>query len=128
MFKEHEKFWAFVVLVVAIAGLALLGSTLGSLATNSEEANQASQAALLARLRILDGAVVGLIGIAGMAAQSLFKNSSTEENMAAAVGELSKKAPPTTVDPEDVTPGYSPAGEADAPRASPVPLDPWNKP
>ena len=96
MFREHEKFWAFVVLVLAIVVLALIGSQVGIRATTNEEINQAAEAATLARLRILDGAVVGLIGIAGMAAQALFRTGSTEKALGEIAGKATDKLPPPT--------------------------------
>lgn len=87
-FREHEKFWAFVALIIAIVGLAWLGTSLGENPTRSEVANEANEAALLARLRILDAAVAGLIGIAGMAAQALFRGHVEEK--------LADKLPPPT--------------------------------
>lgn len=97
VFKEHEKFWAFLALVVAIVGLAYLGTSLGATPTRSDAINEANEATLLARLRILDGAVVGLIGIAGMAAQSLFdRRAPAEHDQSKLAEQLADKLPPPT--------------------------------
>lgn len=66
--RDHEKFWAFIVLIAAIVLLALVASL-----TDGGINETAS--------RILDAAVVGLIGIAGMAAQALFRHSVTEQKL-----------------------------------------------
>ena len=92
-FKDNQKFWAFVVLVVVIAALAIYGSGLGSKDNNMSEAQMMLTNA---RLRMVDGAIVGLIGIAGMAAQSLFRTSETEKKNAEALQQLSQKVPPPT--------------------------------
>lgn len=81
MFREHEKFWAFLTLIIAIVALSALASQV--------EAKEAG-------LRILDAAVVGLIGIAGMAGQSLFRSSKTDENLAEAARLTAEKVPPLT--------------------------------
>jgi len=53
-----------------------------------------------ARLRMVDGAIVGLIGIAGMAAQSLFRTSDTEKKNAEALSTLAGKAVAPATDPK----------------------------
>lgn len=99
--KENQRFWAFVLLVIIIALLAIWGSTLGDVHNSM---NEAELMLTSAKLRLVDGAVVGLIGIAGMAAQSLFRTSETEKKNAEVLHELSQKVPPPTVPPEEVTP------------------------
>jgi hypothetical protein len=93
MLQEHEKLVAFIALLVAIIGLAVLGSTLGSGSATST----ASDVVLNAKLRIIDGSVVGLIGIAGMAAQALFRVSTTDRINAEAARDTLKLLPPPAV-------------------------------
>lgn len=77
MFKEHEKFWAFLMLIFSIVLMAWM-------ARNGEEHNS------------LRDAIIGLIGIAGAAGQSLFRHSSTEEKVASAALLTAEKVPPVT--------------------------------
>lgn len=128
-FREHEKFWAFVVLVLAILVLALVGSQVGIRATTNDVVNQAAEAATLARLRILDGAVVGLIGIAGMAAQALFRSGSVEKTLANIADKAADKAPPQTGEAAAAlalnggAPGLAPELYAPPPAPEPIPMD-----
>ena len=98
MLKEHEKLWAFLALLVGIALLSLLGSQLGDKLTRSEDINETMMIILNAKLRIIDGAVTGLIAIAGMAAQALFRSGPVEKAMAETNETLVDKLPPPTGD------------------------------
>jgi hypothetical protein len=81
MFKEHEKFWAFIALLVSIVGLATVATFLGDRLTGSEAFNDAAAAMLTAKLRILELITVGLIGVAGAAGQALFRTSENANAM-----------------------------------------------
>lgn len=70
--KEHEKFWAFVFLVLAVIGLVALASTF-------DKGTTATDLVMQAKLRIIDSAIAGLLTITGMAAQALFRISSIEK-------------------------------------------------
>ena len=63
--KEHEKLIAFLVLIISVCGLAFLASTF--------DRGLASDVVVQGKLRIIDSTVAGLLTIAGMAAQALFK-------------------------------------------------------
>lgn len=65
--KEHEKFWAFLFLVCAILALVLLASTFDRGAQNDIVAQ--------GKLRIIDNSITGLLTLAGMCAQALFRIS-----------------------------------------------------
>lgn len=95
-FKEHEKFWAFAILIAAIFALAamsvLYGEALADPAT-----------------RILDTAVAGLIGIAGMSAQALFRFSSTEQKLVDTVYSQAESIPVASVAPQEVVVTNTPA-------------------
>jgi hypothetical protein len=112
MLQEHEKLVAFIALLVAIIGLAVLGSTLGSGSATST----ASDVVLNAKLRIIDGSVVGLIGIAGMAAQALFRVSTTDRI----------NAEPASV--EVAAPSAAPAYDGpEIPAIDPTAKTPWEE-
>ena len=85
--KTHEKFWAF---------LALLGSiilvTLPSIIWQDLGPE---------RLGLADKTIAGLIGILGVVAGSLFRHSSTEENLARAAAATAEKVPPVTGEAKD---------------------------
>jgi hypothetical protein len=81
MFKEHEKFWAFMVLIAAVVLLAIVATNLGARLTGSETLNEAAASMLTAKLRILELIAVGLIGIAGAAGQSLFRTNENAKDM-----------------------------------------------
>ena len=72
--KEHEKFWAFIFLVIAILGLAITAISL-----SSDSDNPAMDIVFAAKLRILDIAIGGMLTIAGMCAQALFRISATDK-------------------------------------------------
>lgn len=93
MLKEQEKLIAFLALIAVIAGLAVMGTLMGTEITRANDVNQTAMLVLNAKLRILDGAMVGLIGIAGMAAQALFRSSSLEQQQAKALVSLSASVP-----------------------------------
>ena len=88
--REHEKFWAFIILVAAILLLALLSTFLGQ---GPNAVTDAELAVLNAKLRIIDVSIAGLIGIAGMAAQALFSVSSVDKLSAETALEAARKLP-----------------------------------
>ncbi len=88
--REHEKFWAFIILVAAILLLALLAILLGK---GSNAVTDAQMMVLNAKLRIIDVSIAGLIGIAGMAAQALFRVSSIDKLSAETALEAARKLP-----------------------------------
>jgi hypothetical protein len=63
--KDHEKFWSFILLLMAIVGLSLIATSLGS-----AKDSPAEDIVFAAKLRIMDIAIGGLLTIAGMAAQT----------------------------------------------------------
>lgn len=71
--KEHEKFWAFLFLVGAILALVFLASTFDRGVSNDIVAQ--------GKLRIIDSAIAGLLTIAGMCAQALFRVGSTPDKV-----------------------------------------------
>ena len=84
--KDHEKFWAFVLLITSIVTLAAFSIFFGS------ELQDAST-------RILDSAVAGLIGIAGMSAQALFRFSATEQSLVETVRSQAESIPAAVPEP-----------------------------
>jgi hypothetical protein len=86
--KEHEKLIAFVLLLLCIVGLVVLASTF--------DRGSSNDIVVQGKLRIIDSSVAGLLAIAGMAAQALFRISSSDNNMSSAIKTLSEKAPPAT--------------------------------
>lgn len=117
--REHEKFWAFVMLVIAVLGLVLLSAW----GLNSGSANPAADVVYAAKLRIIDAAVAGLLTITGMAAQALFRVSSTDRLSAETALEAARKLPePPPAAPlavEVVNPPENPANVTDAHGAAP---------
>jgi di/tricarboxylate transporter len=118
--KEHEKFWAFIVLVGVITGLVLLASY----GLNSNADNPATDVVYAAKLRIIDAAVAGLLTIAGMAAQALFRVSATDKLSAETALEAARKLPtpptPPAPEPQKVEVVNTPANPAiveETPRA-----------
>jgi hypothetical protein len=114
-FREHEKFWAFVCLIVTIVGLVYLASTFDRGAT-------ATDLVMQAKLRIIDSAIAGLLTITGMAAQALFRVSSTDKQNAVTFAKALDQmpAPPkevTVVNPPD-NPANVTEAHHDAPPAS----------
>lgn len=93
--RDHEKFWAFAVLIGAIFALAAMSVFYGEALADPAT-------------RILDTAVAGLIGIAGMSAQALFRFSNTEQKLVDTV--------------------YSQAESIPAAPAAPVPVEVTNEP
>jgi hypothetical protein len=69
--KEHEKLIAFVFLILAILALVVLASTFDRGASND--------IVVQGKLRIIDSSVAGLLAIAGMAAQALFRIAAGEK-------------------------------------------------
>ena len=114
--REHEKFWAFIVLIAAIVFMSWMGS--------SAEAETATN-----RGNLLRDAVIGLIGIAGMAAQALFristidvKNAETAQQVALNASSSGTPANPThtivenkPTDPVPTKPATAAATEEQAP-------------
>ena len=89
--RDHEKFWAFLILVMSIMLLALLATAIGG--ASKETLSDAQIAVLNSKLRIIDVSIAGLIGIAGMAAQALFRVSQTDKENAVAMTNLVAKMP-----------------------------------
>lgn len=124
--REHEKFWAFIILVGAILALALLAALLGEArGQQGMKVTQEQMVVLNAKLRIIDVSIAGLIGIAGMAAQALFRVSSTDKLAAEAALESAKKLPePPPPPPAQVevinTPEKPVPTEAAPPHAEPT--------
>lgn len=92
MIRDHEKFWAFLLLVVAVVGLALVGI----LAAASE-----------AQLRLLEKVSDGLLVVLGAAGMALFRHSQTEQGLVETNRTLAEKAPPPTVPLGEITPGFT---------------------
>lgn len=118
VFKEHEKFWAFIFLVLAVIGLAVLASTF-------DKGTTATDLVMQAKLRIIDATIAGLLTITGMAAQALFRISSVDRQNAATFTRAMEKMPeaPKPGDaPQEVkvvNPPSDPANVTDA-HAAPV--------
>ena len=91
MLKEHEKFWAFVLLIFAVIGLAFMASM------HTPEKDSA--------IRILDAAVGGLLLALGSASQALFRVSSVDKINAETAKTVAEKAPmaPQPVQPVTIT-------------------------
>ena len=85
-FKEHEKFWAFVFLIVAVLALVVLASTF-------DKGTTATDLVMQAKLRIIDAAITGLLTITGMAAQALFRISSVDQQNAVTFKRALEKMP-----------------------------------
>lgn len=63
--KDNQKFISFIILVLAILVLVFLASTF--------DRGVASDIVTQGKLRIIDSSIAGLLTIAGMCAQALFK-------------------------------------------------------
>ena len=87
--RDHEKFWAFIFLVIAVVTLVFLASSFGRGST-------AADVVMQGKLRIIDAAITGLLTITGMAAQALFRINSTDKLAAETALENAKKAPAAT--------------------------------
>lgn len=122
MFRDHEKFWAFMFLVGAIVLLCLIAAFAGP---DTIADTPLEQSLVGNRLRIIDAAVVGLIGIAGAAGQRLFQQSSENASMASALDKLADKAPPVTGEARDSLEEHPPV--LPAPAAPGASLDPWRR-
>ncbi len=113
MFKEHEKFWAFVFLILAVLGLVFLASTF-------DKGTTATDLVMQAKLRIIDAAITGLLTITGMAAQALFRVSSVDRQNAVTFERALSKVPeaPAAAQPVQevkvVNPPNDPANVTDA--------------
>ena len=81
MFKMSHKFWAFIILILAITLLGIVATNLGGAGSRFETVNDAQLTLLQARIRILELIAVGLIGIAGAAGQALFRTSENADAM-----------------------------------------------
>jgi hypothetical protein len=81
--REHEKFWAFVLLICVVVGIVAI-----ALLLDSHSTDPAKDIILAAKLRILDAALGGTLTIAGMAAQALFRISATEKASADALNTI----------------------------------------
>lgn len=109
--KEHEKFWAFVFLVVAILGLALLASTF-------DKGTVATDLVMQAKLRIIDATIAGLLTITGMAAQALFRVSSVDRQNAATFARTMDKVPEPEKKPQAVEVVNTPENPANVTEAN----------
>lgn len=87
IFREHEKFWAFIFLIVTIVLLVFLASTF------DKDTKNATDLVMQAKLRIIDAAITGLLTITGMAAQALFRISSVDKQNAATFQKALDKVP-----------------------------------
>ena len=65
MLKEHEKLISFIFLIFAILVLVFLASTF--------DRGSSNDIVVQGKLRIIDSSIAGLLTIAGMCAQALFK-------------------------------------------------------
>ncbi len=113
LFREHEKFWAFIFLIVTIVGLVYLASTF-------DRGTSATDLVMQAKLRIIDAAITGLLTITGMAAQALFRISSTDRQNAAAFTRALDKMPEA---PKEVIVTNPPENPANVTEAHPAPAD-----
>lgn len=113
--KDHEKFWAFLVLIFSIVSLVILASTFNS--------GTAADVVAQGKLRIIDMAVAGLIAIAGMTAQALFRPGATaQENREAGQAVADAMAKNEPISATIINPPSSPipaeiVAEADGPVA-----------
>lgn len=87
LFREHEKFWAFIFLIVTIVLLVFLASTF------DKDTKNATDLVMQAKLRIIDAAITGLLTITGMAAQALFRISSVDKQNATTFQKALDKVP-----------------------------------
>ncbi len=113
LFREHEKFWAFVMLILTIVGLVYLASTFDRGAT-------ATDLVMQAKLRIIDSAIAGLLTITGMAAQALFRISATDQKNAVAFTKALEKMPEAPKQVEVVNSAENPANVTEAHPAAPA--------
>lgn len=95
LFREHEKFWAFLFLIVTIVVLVLIASSF------DKDTKNATDLVMQAKLRILDNAVAGLLTITGMAAQALFRVSSVDKQNATTFQRALDKVVPEAHKPGD---------------------------
>lgn len=102
--REHEKFWAFVILVASVVGLAVLASQMSV----PNDTSPLAVTAYTGKLRIIDAVAGGLLTIAGMCAQALFRINQSDRDLASAArttadtaAKLADKAP--SADPNSGT-------------------------
>ncbi len=107
LFREHEKFWAFIFLILTIIALVYLASTFDRGAT-------ATDLVMQAKLRIIDSAIAGLLTITGMAAQALFRISSTDRANTVAFAKALDKMPEAPKQVEVVNTPDNPANVTEA--------------
>lgn len=93
--REHEKFWSFIILILAVIGLVIL-------AASFDRQVGATDLVMQAKLRIIDAAITGLLTITGMAAQALFRVSSTDKQNAITFTRALEKLPETPKAPQPV--------------------------
>jgi hypothetical protein len=102
MSRENHKFWAFIILVLAVVLLGIVATFLGGDSSRIAAVNDAQLAIMQARIRILELIAVGLVGIVGVAAQALFRTSETagqmNEILKSTIDGLKKSAPIDTPD------------------------------
>ncbi len=106
--REHEKFWAFIILVAAVLSLVLLSAW----GLSSSASNPAADVVYAAKLRIIDAAVAGLLTITGMAAQALFRVSSVDKLSAETALEAARKLPEPVAPTQPVEVVNTPANPA----------------
>lgn len=98
MFKEHEKFWAFALLVGAIVGVAVI-STITAGMTDSQA-------------RVLEKVNDGLLVVLGAAGLALFRTSETAPAMNELLSKLVDKASNRPATTSTITVGEGASGEA----------------
>lgn len=89
-FREYQKFWAFIALilaVIAVAGVSVLISAV------NKDGSSTDPTVLQAKLAILNMAMGGIIGALGAASQAFFRHSITDENTASAVKDMAAALP-----------------------------------
>lgn len=102
--REHEKFWAFIVLILSIVLMALIARF-----TPGTEIASA-----------LRDAIIGLIGIAGAAGQSLFRSNTERELSKALSSSNNGEAKPVKIE----QPANQPVPVQEKPAQPSAELDP----
>lgn len=96
MMKDNEKLVAFLALLVVVVIVTLLSTNIDLPKVGDKTSNEVALALMQGKLALLNIAVGGVVATLGAAAQSLFRHSQTEQDVAAAAKATAEKVPPKT--------------------------------
>lgn len=90
MLKDNQKFFAFVLLILAVLTLGGISILVDAM---TKDGQQTDPTVLQAKLTILNIAMGGLIGAVGAASQAFFRSSQTDQDTAAAMKSMAESLP-----------------------------------